>query len=182
MSEVTGEDHIAATEELMDGDGERGGRGLDEILSQVPLATRPLLHGDCARRCHICTGTGLTPPTSTPGLRTRGRYGETQTCTARIRLLQRTQASAHTPRRTHAVTLAQPERTLTRVHTHARRLARSQARARLRTHLLRALGERVQLCEAGFVDALLQVAALKHAQARHCGLRQTCSPQAVCNT
>ena len=28
----------------------------------------PHLHQDLAHRCHICAGTGLTPPTSAPGL------------------------------------------------------------------------------------------------------------------
>jgi hypothetical protein len=30
--------------------------------------TLPHLHRDWARPCHICTGTGLAPPTSAPGL------------------------------------------------------------------------------------------------------------------
>ena len=44
--------------------------GLESAPCVHPAAAPPRLHlrRDCAHRCHICTGTGLTPATSAPGL------------------------------------------------------------------------------------------------------------------
>ena len=45
--------------------GRPGRLWLDLFASHTPV---PHLHRDWAHRCHICTGTGLTPATSAPGL------------------------------------------------------------------------------------------------------------------
>ncbi len=79
-----------ATEELRDEvfrlKAELNGlRAVEEVRTVVTLC--PRLRHDRAHPCHICTGTGLTPPTSAPGL------GSPLLCLHRDSLVKYTTAS-----------------------------------------------------------------------------------------